>query len=68
MKSNNAIRGIAADAMEENMNLDELNKVAVEHSDRVDESLWVGSLLKLSDSDDRNPILSGYACALLLER
>ena len=28
MKSNNAIRGTAADAMEEKMNLDELNKVA----------------------------------------
>src|SRR5215813_757278 len=28
MKSNNAIRGVAADAMEESMNLDELNKVA----------------------------------------
>ncbi|MES2793292.1 MAG: DUF5682 family protein, partial [Planctomycetota bacterium] len=25
-------------------------------------------LQKLSDADDRNPVLSGYACAMLLER
>jgi hypothetical protein len=48
--------------------VDEMNKVALEHSDRVEESLWIERLRKLSDADDRNPLLSGYACALLLER
>jgi hypothetical protein len=48
--------------------IDEMNQVAVEHSDRVDEPLWIEHLRKLSDADDRNPLLSGYACALLLER
>jgi hypothetical protein len=48
--------------------IDEMNQVALEHSDRVEESLWIERLRKLSDADDRNPFLSGYACALLLER
>ena len=48
--------------------IDELNKVGLEFADRVDEPLWVGQLQKLSDADDRNPVLSGYACAILLER
>jgi hypothetical protein len=48
--------------------IDELNQVALEHADRVDEPLWIDRLRKLSDADDRNPLLSGYACALLLER
>lgn len=48
--------------------LDELNAVAHEFSDRVDEPLWLEALRALSDADDRNPTLSGYACAILLER
>jgi hypothetical protein len=48
--------------------IDELNKVGLEFADRVDEPLWIGQLQKLSDADDRNPVLSGYACAILLER
>ena len=48
--------------------MDELNKVNLEFHERVDESLWIGELKKLSDADDRNPLLSGYACAILLER
>jgi len=48
--------------------IDELNKVGLEFADRVDEPLWVSQLQKLSDADDRNPVLSGYACAILLER
>lgn len=48
--------------------IDEMNHVALEHSDRVDEPLWISSLQRLSDADDRNPLLSGYACAILLER
>ena len=30
--------------------------------------MWIAQLQKLADSDDRNPLLSGYACAVLLER
>jgi hypothetical protein len=48
--------------------IDELNQLALDHADRVDEALWIESLRRLSDADDRNPLLSGYACAILLER
>jgi hypothetical protein len=48
--------------------MDELNQLALEHADRVDEPLWTQRLRRLSDADDRNPLLSGYACAILLER
>ena len=48
--------------------IDELNKVGLEFADRVDEPLWIGQLQKLADADDRNPVLSGNACAILLER
>lgn len=48
--------------------IDELNKVSLEYHDRVEEPMWIERLQKLSDLDDRNPLLSGYACAVLLER
>ncbi len=48
--------------------MDELNKVNLEYHEVVDEELWVEKLRFLSDADDRNPLLSGYACAILLER
>jgi hypothetical protein len=48
--------------------IDELNNVCLDYHERVDEKLWIDRLQKLSDADDRNPILSGYACAILLER
>jgi hypothetical protein len=48
--------------------MDELNKVNLEYHERVDEALWIGKLKALADADDRNPLLSGYACAILLER
>ncbi|MEX2025975.1 MAG: DUF5682 family protein, partial [Pirellulaceae bacterium] len=48
--------------------IDELNKVCLEFHDRVEERLWVDRLQRLADADDRNPLLSGYACAILLER
>jgi hypothetical protein len=47
---------------------DELNKVGLEFHDRVEEPLWIEQLHRLADADDRNPSLSGYACAILLER
>lgn len=48
--------------------MEELNRVSFEYSERVDEDLWVQALSELSNADDKNPQLSGYACAILLER
>ena len=48
--------------------MNEMNKVSLEYSETVDEPLWVDELQRLSDADDRNPLLSGYACSILLER
>lgn len=48
--------------------MDELNRVAFEFHEMVDETLWRSRLQALSDNDDRNPLLSGLACAILLER
>lgn len=48
--------------------IDALNRTGLEFHDRVDEELWIAQLNRLSDADDRNPLLSGYACAILLER
>jgi hypothetical protein len=50
------------------VSIDELNRVSLEHHERVEGELWVERLRKLSDADDRNPLLSGYGCAVLLER
>ncbi len=48
--------------------IDQINRVSLEFHERIDESLWNRKLQTLSDADDRNPVLSGFACALLLER
>jgi hypothetical protein len=48
--------------------IEELNKVALDYTSLVDEALWVSELQKLAAADHLNPLLSGYACALLLER
>ncbi|MBP2655281.1 MAG: hypothetical protein H6Q73_2850 [Firmicutes bacterium] len=45
-----------------------LNAVALEHYTIVDEELWLNTLAQLAECDDRNPKLSGFACAILLER
>lgn len=50
------------------VSIDELHRVSQEHHDRVEESLWTERLRRLSDADDRNPLLSGYACATLLDQ
>ncbi len=55
-----------AQAMASAMN--ELNNVAAEHSQEVDEGLWIQVLTELSDRDDAHARLSGLACAILLER
>jgi hypothetical protein len=48
--------------------INELNKVAADYTSLVDEQLWIAELQKLAQADHLNPLLSGYACALLLER
>ena len=48
--------------------MNELNKVALDYTSLIDEPLWVGELQKLARADHLNPLLSGYACALLVER
>jgi len=48
--------------------IEEMNRVSLEHHDRIDGNLWISSLQTLAKADDRNPLLSGYACAILLER
>lgn len=48
--------------------MDDLNRVALEHHDAVEEPLWIDALQKLAAADDRNPLLSGIASAILLER
>jgi hypothetical protein len=48
--------------------INELNRVSVDYTELVDEPGWVAELQKLAAADHLNPLLSGYACALLLER
>jgi hypothetical protein len=45
-----------------------LHNAAQEHAEQVDEELWLAKLTELSSRDDRNPRLSGLACAILMER
>ncbi len=48
--------------------MNELNKVALDYTALIDEALWISELQKLARADHLNPLLSGYACALLVER
>jgi hypothetical protein len=48
--------------------INELNKVALDYTSLIDEPLWIGELQKMARADHLNPLLSGYACALLVER
>lgn len=48
--------------------MSDLNRIAQEHDEVVDVPMWSAELNELSERDDRNPKLSGFACALLLER
>jgi hypothetical protein len=48
--------------------INELNKVALDYTSLIDEPLWICELKKLARADHLNPLLSGYACALLVER
>lgn len=48
--------------------LNQLNNVALDHHEQVDVEQWMLQLSALAERDDRNPRLSGFACAILLER
>ncbi len=48
--------------------LSEFERLTLEFDDITDGPLWVRALHDLASRDDRNPLLSGYAMALLLER
>lgn len=45
-----------------------LNTVAEEHYEQVNEALWIQELRRLAERDDRNPKLSGFSFAILLDR
>ncbi|MDD4048916.1 MAG: DUF5682 family protein [Clostridia bacterium] len=45
-----------------------MNRVSLEHFKLIDKDFWVEKLIELSNVDDKNPLLSGYACSILLER
>ncbi len=48
--------------------IDQLNRVSQDWHELIDESLWERELLSLSAADHLNPLMSGFACAILLER
>ena len=48
--------------------INELNKVTLDYTSLVNEALWLSELQKLARADHLNPLLSGYACSLLVER
>ena len=56
----NSAAGLLADA------IGALNTVALNHADCVDEARWLSVLTDLSDRDDLNTKLSGFATAILL--
>ncbi|OCA85692.1 hypothetical protein A8F94_12515 [Bacillus sp. FJAT-27225] len=59
--NNDAARGI----ME---GMGDMNETARQLYEHVDEGLWLATLGELVSRDDLNPLLSGYSCAVLLER
>lgn len=48
--------------------INQLNSIALDHQEQVEDELWIQQLTELARRDDRNPRLSGFACAILLER
>jgi hypothetical protein len=46
----------------------DMNETALELYDHVNETLWYKTLRELYVRDDRNPLLSGYCCGILLEK
>ncbi|WP_316568257.1 DUF5682 family protein [Neobacillus sp. YIM B06451] len=48
--------------------IQEMDETAGQLYEEIDEPLWLQTLKEISERDDLNPILSGYCCALLLEK
>ncbi|MFX3632772.1 MAG: DUF5682 family protein [Candidatus Pristimantibacillus sp.] len=48
--------------------INSLHTVSQDHEELVDDELWLRKLWELASRDDRNPRLSGFAFAILLER
>ncbi len=48
--------------------INDMNIVASEYYKVVDEKLWLEKIKELSELDDKNPKLSGYAMAILMEK
>jgi hypothetical protein len=48
--------------------MDRIHTVAFLELPDLDAERWVGEVRRVSESDSRNPFLSGYAAALLIER
>ena len=48
--------------------IDQFHRISLEHAEHVEVELWHTELHRLANADDRNPLLSGYAAAILLER
>jgi Family of unknown function (DUF5682) len=48
--------------------MDRIHDVAFLGEDGIDPALWLRAVRDVSESDTRNPFLSGYATALLIER
>ncbi|MBM7703593.1 DUF5682 family protein [Priestia iocasae] len=48
--------------------MNEVNAIALQLFEHVDEEEWFTVLREVAYRDDLNPLLSGYACTLLIER
>lgn len=48
--------------------MDRVHEVAFLGEDDIDPQVWIDAVRRVSESDDRHPLLSGYATALLIER
>ncbi|WP_043931619.1 DUF5682 family protein [Bacillus sp. EB01] len=59
--NNDAARGVIE-------GMRDMNEAARELYEHVDEGLWLAALREVGSRDDLNPLLSGYGCAVLLER
>jgi hypothetical protein len=48
--------------------MEHMHAISQEMPEVVDDDLWLYHLAALAEADDRNALLSGFACAILLER
>jgi hypothetical protein len=48
--------------------MDRIQEVAFLGEEDIDPNRWIDAVMQVSRSDSRNPLLSGYATALLIER